>query len=134
MTAPDPLPLAALVHGAERFDRGEWWHAHEAWEDGWRATTGPHRHYLKGLIQLAAANYHLARGHARAACRLLDGAAGHLAASEPLRWPVDTGLLLVACAAAAVRLDAGILLAPIRPGLCAMIAAWSGEVGDHHGE
>lgn len=130
MPAPDPLPLAALARGAELFDRGDWWHAHEAWEDGWRALTGPHRHYLKGLIQLAAANHHLARGNRRAAQRLFDGAAGHLAGSQPLRWPFDTGLLLAACAAAAVRLEAGGPVAPVRPGLQAMLAAWSARQDD----
>ncbi len=131
MPSPEPLPLAALARGAELFDRGEWWHAHEAWEDGWRAVSGQHRHYLKGLIQLAAANYHLVRGNRGAARRLFDGAAGHLAGSEPLRWPFDTGVLLAACAAAAARLDSGHTVAPVRPKLQPMLAAWSASA---HGE
>ena len=125
MSASEFLPMAALKLGAERFDRGEWWDAHEAWEDGWRATGGKHRHYLKGLIQLAAANYHLDRGHPRAARRLFDGAARHLAESEPLRWPFDTGVLLAACATAAARLDAGRTVAAVRPCLLPMMAAWT---------
>lgn len=125
MTAPEPLPLAALARGAELFDRGEWWHAHEAWEDGWRAVTGQHRHYLKGLIQLAAANHHLARGNRSAARRLFDGAARHLADSEPLRWPFDTGVLLAACAVAAARLDGGQAVGALRPKLLPMLAAWT---------
>ena len=103
-----------------------WWHAHAAWEVGWRATTGAHRHSLKGLIHLAAANYHLDRGHRRAAQRLFDGAARHLAGSEPLRWPFDTGVLLAACAAAAARLEAGRVVTAVRPCLLKMLVAWSG--------
>ena len=131
MPGPEPLPLAALTRGAECFDRGEWWHAHEAWEDGWRSVSGQHRHYLKGLIQLAAANYHLERGNRRAAQRLFDGAARHLADSEPLRWPFDTGVLLAVCAAAAARLDSGQTVAAVRPPLQRMLAAWSARsLGD----
>ena len=117
MPGPEPLPLAALTRGAECFDRGEWWHAHEAWEDGWRSVSGQHRHYLKGLIQLAAANYHLERGNRRAA--------------QPLRWPFDTGVLLAVCAAAAARLDSGQTVAAVRPPLQRMLAAWSARsLGD----
>lgn len=130
MGPTDPLPLEALVRGAELFDRGEWWHAHEAWEDGWRAMTGDHRHYLKGLIQLAAANWHLDRGNRRAARRLFDGASRHLAGSDPQRWPFATGHLLAACAAAAIRLDTGATVRPLRPRLQAMLVAWAARAHD----
>ncbi len=114
---------AELRRGAELFDAGDWWSAHEAWEAAWRAYPGRDRDYLKGLIQLAAVNHHLAGGKSSAARRLLDGAARHLGDSEPLRWPFDTAHLLAACAAAALSLDAGRPVAPMRFGLCAMIAA-----------
>ncbi|ADV68538.1 DUF309 domain-containing protein [Deinococcus maricopensis] len=41
--------------GADLFAQGQWWHAHEAWEDEWRAATGADRACLSALILLAAA-------------------------------------------------------------------------------
>ncbi len=113
---------AQLRRGAELFDAGAWWSAHEAWEEVWRAYPGRDRDYLKGLIQLAAVNHHLASGRASAARRLIEGVVHHLGDSEPLRWPFDTAHLLAACAAASLALDAGRAVTPMRFGLSAMIA------------
>lgn len=121
-----PLPaqtLEALRAGAALFDRGSWWEAHEVWEHAWRHLHGPHRHYLKGLIQVAAVNWHLARGNRRAARRLLDTAVPHLWGSAPLSWPIDTGHLLAVCSALAARLDSGATVKPLRLDLTRMITA-----------
>ena len=56
-------PHDALRHGAALFDGGDPWHAHEVWEAAWKADHSRHRDAWKGLIQLAAAVYHLRRGH-----------------------------------------------------------------------
>ncbi|MFC4454312.1 DUF309 domain-containing protein [Deinococcus sonorensis] len=66
----------ALRQGAELFNRGEWWEAHEAWEPVWMEAGGERRHFVQGLILLAAAlhkrwhhgstglrNYHKALAH-----------------------------------------------------------------------
>lgn len=45
----------ALWAGAQLFDRGEWWEAHEAWEGPWQHASGEERHFLQALILLAAA-------------------------------------------------------------------------------
>lgn len=37
------------------FNAGRWWEAHEAWEPLWLRAAGPERHFLQGLILLAAA-------------------------------------------------------------------------------
>jgi predicted metal-dependent hydrolase len=51
-----------LARGVELFNRGEFWEAHEAWEETWM----PHRRrpgseLFKGLIQCAAGFHHYAR-------------------------------------------------------------------------
>ncbi len=117
----DAARSAWLKHGAECFDRGEFWEAHEHWETIWRAYPGHDRDYLKGLIQLAAVNYHLVRGNRRAARRLLDSGVRHLQDSDPLAWPFDTGHLLVVAAALAAKLDAGHALRPVDLRLAAML-------------
>ncbi len=109
-----------LSAGAELFDAGEFWHAHEAWEVAWRAYHGEDRDYLKGLIQLAAANFHLARGKPGPARRLLDSAARHLERCNPLAWPFDTAHLIAVTAALVARIDQGKRLAPAMLRLGAM--------------
>ncbi|MEO8216074.1 MAG: DUF309 domain-containing protein [Acidobacteriota bacterium] len=62
---------AGIAAGVELFNRGDFWHAHEAWEEIWLAATGERRRFLQGMIQLAAAFHHLQRGTLRGAGRLI---------------------------------------------------------------
>lgn len=45
----------AWLAGARCFDAGEWWQAHEAWEEEWLQAEGQRRAALQALILLAAA-------------------------------------------------------------------------------
>lgn len=45
----------AFEEGVALFDGGQWWEAHEAWEQPWMTATGPDRAFLQALILLAAA-------------------------------------------------------------------------------
>jgi len=63
---PDP----ELRAGARRFDAGEWFAAHEAWEEAWRRAEGARRALLQGLILAAAALWKRERGVPRGAARL----------------------------------------------------------------
>lgn len=64
----DPRYLAGIAH----FNRGEYFEAHEVWEDLWHETPGPDRRYVQGLIQAAVAVYHANNGNGRGARRLFD--------------------------------------------------------------
>ncbi len=46
---------ADLLAGARHFNAGQWWEAHEAWEEPWHTATGERRAFLSALILLAAA-------------------------------------------------------------------------------
>ena len=46
-----------LQAGARLFNAGQWWEAHEAWEERWRIATGDERAFIQALILLAAALY-----------------------------------------------------------------------------
>jgi uncharacterized protein len=63
----------ALARGAELFDCGAFFEAHEAWEERWRVEMDEtQRRLLQGLIQIAAAFHKLfAIGSAASASRLL---------------------------------------------------------------
>ncbi|GGK41589.1 hypothetical protein GCM10008955_39250 [Deinococcus malanensis] len=66
----------AWTSGVALFNAGHWWEAHEAWEPLWLQAAGAERHFLQGVILLAAAlhkrwvhgslthrNYHKALRH-----------------------------------------------------------------------
>jgi predicted metal-dependent hydrolase len=50
--------VSDYLRGWNLFNRGEYWHAHEAWEAVWKRHPEPSRLFFEGIIQLAAA-YHL---------------------------------------------------------------------------
>jgi uncharacterized protein len=50
--------------GLELFNSGRFWHAHEEWEEAWKATDDPQiRLFYKGIIQTAAALVHWQKGN-----------------------------------------------------------------------
>jgi predicted metal-dependent hydrolase len=54
--SPEADTLAAVQRGAELFDRGEYFEAHEVWEERWRQSEDEaERLGLQGLIQVTAA-------------------------------------------------------------------------------
>lgn len=111
----------ALEAGAALFDRGAYWHAHEVWEAAWRCYAGTDRHYFRGLIQIAAMNFHLQRGNRGAARRLLDSAVRNLHGADPLAWPFDCAHVTVALAALAAAIDGDRAVRPLKLRLRAML-------------
>ena len=73
------------MRGAVLFDAGNYFEAHEVWEDAWRATRDPEANrLLHGLIQSAAAAIKLRESNFRGASTLTDRAAANLAGlSDP---------------------------------------------------
>jgi uncharacterized protein len=52
-----------LGPGIALFNRANFFDAHEALEDIWRAAPGPEKKFLQGLIQVAVALYHHGNGN-----------------------------------------------------------------------
>jgi len=105
--ALDPAVQHAIADGVRLFDSGAYWHAHEAWEQAWRQERGPDRHYLKGLIQFAAALHHWQRGKRAPAARLLSQAHAHIQCHAGARWPFITSQVLHLLALSARQLQQG---------------------------
>lgn len=63
------------MSAASLYARGDYFAAHEAWEDEWRATRSPR---LRGLCQLAAAAVQAQRGKWRGVRTLTARAAANL--------------------------------------------------------
>ena len=52
-----------LDDGIKFFNSGQYFEAHEAWEDLWRSEHGPLRPFYQGLVQAAVAMHHRSRGN-----------------------------------------------------------------------
>ncbi len=60
-----------LERGRAAFNRGDYFSAHELWEDVWRRVAGDERVFLQGLIQIAAGLHHLQQHRRQPAVSLL---------------------------------------------------------------
>lgn len=62
----DELDEGAVFHlGVELFNAGQWFDAHEAWEDIWVLASGERKRFYQGLIQCAVTLEHIGRGNPR---------------------------------------------------------------------
>ncbi len=75
------------------FDKGEYFEAHEEWEELWNEAYGPRHAFLQGLIQVAVALHHARNGNFRGAHKLLAGALAYLEKGASDSSPVDVGKL-----------------------------------------
>ena len=78
----DPSDWSAsdlYLRGADLYNHGYQWEAHEAWEALWHSAYDPVQHtYLQGLIQIAAAAVQQRLGHEPGRMRLTRRAVGRL--------------------------------------------------------
>jgi predicted metal-dependent hydrolase len=82
-----------LEQGRAAFNRGEFFVAHELWEETWRQLEGAERVLIQGLIQIAAGLHHLQQGRPRPAARLLAKGLEKLSPGVPAALadlPVDS--------------------------------------------
>ena len=63
MKLGEPASQELFDRGAAHFDRGEWYAAHEVFEDLWRELDGVERLFVQALIQVAVALLHFSRGN-----------------------------------------------------------------------
>jgi uncharacterized protein len=56
---------ALFREGVELFNAGEWFEAHEVWEDAWHLASGERKRFYQGLIQCAVTLEHARRGNPR---------------------------------------------------------------------
>ena len=57
---------AKLFHdGLALFNEGQWFDAHEVWEDIWHMASGDKKRFYQGLIQYAVTLEHIRRGNPR---------------------------------------------------------------------
>jgi predicted metal-dependent hydrolase len=84
-----PLSPADLLPGAERFNQGDYFEAHEEWEKAWYGREGEEGRFLKGLIQVAVSLYHLESGNLVGARKVMGTALDYLQEFPARRTGVD---------------------------------------------
>src|SRR5262245_33961472 len=99
-SASDPV-ADGLADGLDLIRRGEFFAAHEALEDAWRAADGPERDFFQGLVHVAVAWYQAGRGNQVGCERQLAKAERRLAPYAPAHRDVDVATLLASVRAAA---------------------------------
>jgi len=88
---------ATFQAGVLAYQRGEFYEAHERWEELWRGEPdGPYRTFLQGLIQVAAAMHKLlVMKGSTGALRLLERARGRLTSVPQGTGGLDVGALVL---------------------------------------
>ncbi len=86
--------LGEFYASLDQFNRRWYFESHETLEDLWIVTPLPERQFFQGIIQLAAALVHFARGEYPGIFKLLDAADEKIAGFTPERFGVDTTALL----------------------------------------
>lgn len=71
--------------GIQQFNQGQFFEAHEIWEDAWNGTSGRRSDFYRGLIQMAVALEHYRRLNALGVQKVF-GSALELWASLPDRY------------------------------------------------
>lgn len=85
-----PLPATAL-HGLELFNRGEYFEAHEALEEAWRAEKGEIRSLYQGILQAAVMYLHITRNNYEGAVKMFARCMNLLAPWPDFCCGVDVG-------------------------------------------
>lgn len=81
--------------GVALFNEGQWFDAHEAWEDLWNDLEGSDKRFVQGLIQCAVSLEHMRRGNPRGAVRVYESAAGKFVGLRSPYRGVDHAALLI---------------------------------------
>jgi uncharacterized protein len=80
----------SLERGAELFNEGRYWEAHEAWEEAWMPDRkGADAGFYKGLIQVAAGCLHYGRRNRRGAVNKWRSGADYLRPYLPRHLGVE---------------------------------------------
>ena len=97
MTAEPPNltpEQTALFHsGLALFNAGDYFEAHEAWEELWHSLTGEPKRFMQGLIQCAVTLEHVRRGNPRGVVTVFASAQTRLKGFPPVYMGLPIGRL-----------------------------------------
>jgi len=82
-----------FAEGVAFFNVGNYYDAHEAWEDVWHDSSGDERLWLQGLVQVAVALHHASVGNRLGAASVLQRAANNLSRCPEDMWRMNINRL-----------------------------------------
>jgi len=91
---PSRSASTELERGLDLARRGEYFAAHEALEDAWRASDPAEKDFFQGLVHVVVAWYQAGRGNRVGFERQLEKAARRLGPFAPQHRGVDVSVLL----------------------------------------
>jgi uncharacterized protein len=103
---------AELRRGLEQMRSGQYFEAHESFEDAWRAAKPVEKDFFQGLVHVTVAWYQARRGNHTGCERQLAKAQRRLAAFAPEHRGVDVATVLQSVGEAAEIVAAGSLELP----------------------
>jgi predicted metal-dependent hydrolase len=98
--------LGEFYDAVDQFNRRWYFESHETLEELWMVTPWPERQFFQGIIQLAAAFVHYARGEYAGIFKLLDASEEKLREFMPECFGVDVTALLGEMARVRAEFDA----------------------------
>ncbi len=84
----DPRYLAGII----LFNQGDFFEAHEVWEEVWVDTAGPEKQFFQGLIQAAVGLCHFCNGNVRGALKLYHSCNDYLSKYPSPHFGLDLDL------------------------------------------
>ena len=91
---PIPDISKRFERGIREFNAGDFYAAHDTWEDVWMDVRGPERPFFQGMIQVAVGYYHLSCENYAGAEHLLSRGIRKLEPYSPGHRGIDTGRLV----------------------------------------
>ena len=86
---------AHFESGIAAFRSGDWYLAHDEWEEVWQGYRGADRRFLQGLIHVAVGAYHAECANPKGACSQIGKAREKLTPYLPSHWGIDIAALLL---------------------------------------
>ena len=102
----------SLAQGQIHFVEGRFFQAHEAWEDGWRATKGTEKQLLQVLVLWATAFHHRQKDNRAGALTVMARALERLTVPPIAKAPFDTEVLREALVESWERLSGATMPVP----------------------
>jgi uncharacterized protein len=102
-----------LEEGRLLFNRGQYYEAHEVWEDLWRLTNGPLKVSYQGLIQAAVGMHHLSNLNETGAAAQLQKSIRNLEAGGTDVADLDIPGLVEQLHGILLEMHTGVAMSPI---------------------
>jgi hypothetical protein len=133
MTTGQPDYEPRYLAGVRLFNAGDYFEAHEVWEDLWQESAAPERRFYQGLIQAAVGLLHFGNGNLRGAAKLYRSSTEYLRPYQPTYLGLDVAGFtagLTKCFAAVLAADPDLAAVAFDPAAVPLIrldpepAAW----------